>query len=275
MKTVCERENVNLDIVGQVTGNGKINIYNGETEIVKNYVHKDKVDKRKYYLHTPTFTYESTDSNESLYSSDSSLIDVDNLGSIEQFSTPAALTESIELVLSDVAVGSKRFLTNKVDRSVGGLIAQQQCVGVNHTPLSNFGLISQGYFPNSAGKWTGCVTAIGEQPISGLIDPISQAHKTFGEAITNLMWCAIDGLSSVRCSANWMWPMPNKDKDEGYKMYQVADELSRLMCRFGMAIDGGKDSLSMAVQHNDTVVKSPGSLVLSFCMRDVQIFTKK
>ena len=42
-----------------------------------------------------------------------------------------------KLVLNDIAVGSKRFLTNKVDRSVTGLIAQQQCVGPIHTPLSN------------------------------------------------------------------------------------------------------------------------------------------
>ena len=32
-------------------------------------------------------------------------------------------------------VGSKRFLTNKVDRSVTGLVAQQQCVGPLSMPL--------------------------------------------------------------------------------------------------------------------------------------------
>ena len=104
-----------------------------------------------------------------------------------------------------VSVGSKRFLTNKVDRSVTGLVAQQQCVGQSHTPLSNFGLISQSTFPDLNGIFTGCVTAVGEQPIYGLIDPISMAHKTVAEALLNLVWCLIDDISNIRCSANWMY----------------------------------------------------------------------
>ena len=36
-------------------------------------------------------------------------------------------------VLRLLDVGSKRFLTNKVDRSVTGLVAQQSCVGPLHT----------------------------------------------------------------------------------------------------------------------------------------------
>lgn len=51
---------------------------------------------------------------------------------------PADLTvpDALDRVLRLLSVGSKRFLTNKVDRSVTGLIAQQQCVGPLHTPLA-------------------------------------------------------------------------------------------------------------------------------------------
>jgi hypothetical protein len=37
--------------------------------------------------------------------------------------------EALDRVLRLPAVGSKRFLTSKVDRCVTGLVAQQQCVG--------------------------------------------------------------------------------------------------------------------------------------------------
>lgn len=69
----------------------------------------------------------------------------------------------LERVLSLVSVGSKRFLTNKVDRCVTGLITQQQCVGPLHTPLADFGLVTLSHFSKE-----GIATSIGTQPIKGL-----------------------------------------------------------------------------------------------------------
>ena len=46
----------------------------------------------------------------------------------------------IKKVFSCISVSSKRFLTNKVDRSVTGLMTQQQCKGPLHTPLDNYGI---------------------------------------------------------------------------------------------------------------------------------------
>lgn len=45
--------------------------------------------------------------------------------------------DALTRVLKLPSVASKRYLTNKVDRSVTGQIAQQQCVGPLHTPLSD------------------------------------------------------------------------------------------------------------------------------------------
>jgi len=45
--------------------------------------------------------------------------------------------EALDRVLKLPSVASKRYLTSKVDRSVTGQIAQQQCVGPLHTPLSD------------------------------------------------------------------------------------------------------------------------------------------
>ena len=55
-----------------------------------------------------------------------------------------------------------RYLTNKVDRSVTGLVAQQQCVGPLHTPLADVAVVALSYFEN-----VGSAVAIGEQPIIG------------------------------------------------------------------------------------------------------------
>merc|ERR1719343_811910 len=174
----------------------------------------------------------------------------------------SALTQG---VLRLVAVGSKRFLTNKVDRSVTGLIAQQQCVGPLHTPLANFAAIAQ-----SPMGITGGATAVGEQPLKGLPgDPGScraMARLAVAESLTNLVWVKIPSLDSVKASGNWMWAA--KLEGEGPKMYDVAEALSEIMVDLGVCIDGGKDSLSMAARvplpgGSAETAKSPGQLVIS------------
>ena len=237
---ICKRENLNIDIIGRVTNN-RLNIFNNNRLIACNYKLPNNTNKRKYYLESCKV----------------------NVEKFCLFNSAYTLEYLLEKTLSNVAVGSKRFLTNKVDRSVTGLIAQQQCVGPLHTPLSNFGLFSQSYFKGVSGCFSGCATSIGEQPIIGLIDPIAMVQKTVAEMLTNLVWVLIDRVEKIRCSANWMWPLPHKDGKEGYKMYQAMKELNRVLITLGIAVDGGKDSLSMAVNYNDSTIKAPGSLVLS------------
>ena len=252
LESICQRENVNLDVVGHITGDGKINIYRGDRQIVKDYLHQEDCPKREYrikekYYNTnyqPKYNYTCP------------------------FLSPSIL-ELIEITFKNLDIGSKRFLTNKVDRSVSGLIAQQQCVGPLHMPISNYGLIASSHFPHpEANNFTGCVTSVGEQPIVGLYGDAlgnqSIADKTFAEALLNMVWCGIEDITSIKASANWMWPLPNEDKEEGYKMYKVMERLNHLLLESGIAVDGGKDSLSMVVNHNDTAIKGPGSLVLSF-----------
>jgi len=248
LQTICDREFVQLDIIGKTNNNDYITIKNNDNIIIDKYKLLDNKYKKKYNLTNSFNLFFYNPINDTL-------------------------TNKIYKILNLLQVGSKRFLTNKVDRSVSGLIAQQQCVGPLHTPLSNFSLISSSYFPHNL-YYNGCATSIGEQPIFGLINPISLTHKTFAEALLNLMWVVIDDIKNIRCSANWMWPCPHKDSDEGYKMYTAMDELVKLMNYFGIAIDGGKDSLSMVVKHNNNNVKSPGSLVLTFYASVPNIYNK-
>ena len=116
-----------------------------------------------------------------------------------------------------LSVGSKRFLTSKVDRSVTGLIARQQCCGPLHLPLSDVAVFAQSPFST-----TGCATAIGEQPVKGLIDPAAMGRLTVGEACTNLVWAAITDIEDVKCSGNWMWA--SKLEGEGAAMYAAGFE---------------------------------------------------
>ncbi|CAC5381852.1 PFAS [Mytilus coruscus] len=92
------------------------------------------------------------------------------------------LKDALDRVLRLPSVASKRYLTNKVDRCVTGLVAQQQCVGPLHTPLADVAVTALSYFDK-----VGSVTAIGEQPIKGLIDPACMARMSVREALTNLV----------------------------------------------------------------------------------------
>ncbi|OWM87818.1 hypothetical protein CDL15_Pgr019402 [Punica granatum] len=164
--------------------------------------------------------------------------------------------DALKRVLRLPSVCSKRFLTTKVDRCVTGLVAQQQTVGPLQITLADVAVIAQTYT-----DLTGGACAIGEQPIKGLLDPKAMARLAVGEALTNLVWAKVTSLSDVKASGNWMYAA--KLDGEGAAMYDAAVTLAEAMIELGIAIDGGKDSLSMAAHAGDEVVKAPGNLVIS------------
>ncbi|NIO30190.1 MAG: phosphoribosylformylglycinamidine synthase, partial [Gemmatimonadetes bacterium] len=136
--------------------------------------------------------------------------------------------------------------------------AQQQCTGPLGLTVSNLAVVAQSHF-----GVTGGATSIGEQPIKGLIDPAAMARMSVAEALTNIVWARVSALEDVRCSANWMWAA--KLPGEGAHIYDAAVAMSEFMSALGIAVDGGKDSLSMASMDRETgeIVKAPGSLVIS------------
>jgi phosphoribosylformylglycinamidine synthase len=90
-----------------------------------------------------------------------------------------------------------------------------------------------------------------------------------GEALTNLVFAKIDGLDHVKCSANWMWAP--KLEGEGAALVDAACAMRDAMIAIGIAVDGGKDSLSMATRVGEETVKSPRELVISVyaAMQDI------
>nr|XP_025719929.1 phosphoribosylformylglycinamidine synthase [Callorhinus ursinus]XP_025719930.1 phosphoribosylformylglycinamidine synthase [Callorhinus ursinus] len=164
--------------------------------------------------------------------------------------------QALERVLRLPAVASKRYLTNKVDRSVGGLVAQQQCVGALQTPLADVAVVAL-----SHQELVGAATALGEQPVKSLLEPKAAARLAVAEALTNLVFALVTNLRDVKCSGNWMWAA--KLPGEGAALADACEAMVAVMAALGVAVDGGKDSLSMAARVGSETVRAPGSLVIS------------
>ncbi len=241
-RALARREKVPVAFVGRVTGDGCIVLHDrldGSTPVNLD------LDAVLGDMPRKTFELERVDPE---------------LRSLE---LPGGLTvsDAVDRVLRLLSVGSKRFLTTKVDRCVTGLVARQQCAGSLQLTVADVAVIGQTHF-----GITGAATAIGEQPIKGLLDPAAMARMCVGEALTNLVWAPVSALQDVKCSGNWMWAA--KLPGEGANLAMAAASLSDCLLRLGIAVDGGKDSLSMAALApgaggEDETVKAPGSLVVS------------
>jgi phosphoribosylformylglycinamidine synthase len=165
--------------------------------------------------------------------------------------------EYLEQVLQLEAVASKDWLTNKVDRCVGGRVAKQQCAGPLQLPLNNCGVMALDF----KGK-EGIATSIGHSPISALIDPVAGSRNSVAESLTNIVWAPLkDGLKSVSLSANWMWPCRNEGEDA--RLYAAVESLSQFAIDLGINVPTGKDSLSMKQKYKDGEVLSPGTVIIS------------
>ena len=169
----------------------------------------------------------------------------------------AKLNEYIETVLQIEGVACKDWLTNKVDRSVTGKIARQQCQGEIQLPLSDCGVVALDYTGNS-----GIATSIGHAPQAGLIDPAAGSVLSITEALTNIVGANLNGgLKAVSLSANWMWPCRNKGEDAG--LYRAVKACSDFACSLGINIPTGKDSLSMTQKYGNKKVIAPGTVIIS------------
>ncbi|MBK8492436.1 MAG: phosphoribosylformylglycinamidine synthase [Saprospirales bacterium] len=170
---------------------------------------------------------------------------------------PAQLHPYLEQVLKLEAVACKDWLTNKVDRCVGGLVAKQQCAGPLQLPLNDCGVMALGYDTPY-----GIATSIGHAPVAGLIDPAAGSRNAIAEALANLVWAPLeDGLRSVSLSANWMWPCRNEGEDA--RLYQAVKAASDFCIELGVNIPTGKDSLSMKQKYPKDEVLAPGTVIIS------------
>jgi phosphoribosylformylglycinamidine synthase len=233
---ICKRERVNCEVLGKITGDGHVTVIDSRNDTTP-----VDLNLRDILGKLPQKTFKS-----------------DHLP--RSFAPPElprglTLAKAIEITFQQLSVGSKGFLVRKVDRSVGGLIVQQQCCGASQVPIGNVQVKADSYF-----SLTGEASAMGEQPLKMLIDPKAGTRMVVGEMLTNLMSAGGIQLSGVRCRANWMWPA--KLEGEGALLYDAAIAMRDAMVSLGIAPDGGKDSLSMAATVDGELVKAPGELVI-------------
>ncbi len=236
-QAICSREKVNCEILGEVTGDLRFILHDASDD-------SNPVDIELDVLlgSIPQKTFHDQRCHPDLH--------------LLELPPDLSVATALDSVLRLVSVGSKRFLTNKVDRAVSGLIVQQQCCGPLQLTVSDVAVVAQSHF-----GLTGVATAIGEQPVKMLVSPAAGARMAVGEALTNLVWAGIRDIEEVKCSANWMWAP--KLSGEGAALYDAARAMRDAMIVLGMAVDGGKDSLSMATKVDGETVKSPRQLVIS------------
>lgn len=171
--------------------------------------------------------------------------------------TADKLQDYIKNVLKMEAVACKDWLTNKVDRCVGGKVAKQQCAGPLQLPLNNCGVMALDYEGTH-----GIATSVGHAPVSALIDATAGSRVAITEALTNIMWAPLkDGLSAISLSANWMWPAKNEGEDA--RLFEAVQAVSDFAIELGINIPTGKDSLSMKQKYPNEEVYAPGTVVIS------------
>ena len=240
VRQIAERERAPLYVVGETTGDAHFSFRQGDG--VKPF----DLDVAQMFGHSPK-TIMRDETVERHY--EQVQYNLDNSG----------LQEALERVLQLEAVACKDWLTNKVDRSVTGKIARQQCQGEIQLPLSDCGVVALDYRGRK-----GIATALGHAPQAGLASPEAGSVLSVAESLTNIVWAPLaEGLKSVSLSANWMWPCRSQ-KGEDARLYKAVEALSNFCCDLGVNVPTGKDSLSMTQKYPDgSKIIAPGTVIVS------------
>ena len=242
VRQIAERERAPLYVVGETTGDAHFSFEQGDgvrpfdLEVSQMFGHSPKTIMRD---NTVERKYENVKYAEN-----------------SQFSI---LNSQLEKVLQLEAVACKDWLTNKVDRSVTGKVARQQCQGELQLPLSDCGVVALDYRGEK-----GIATALGHAPQAALADPAAGSVLSVAESLTNIVWAPLEeGLDSVSLSANWMWPCRAQEGEDA-RLYTAVKALSDFCCELQINVPTGKDSLSMTQKYpNGEKIISPGTVIVT------------
>jgi len=253
VRRIAERERAPLYVVGETTGDAHFSFKQGDgvkpfdLDVAQMFGHSPKTIMRD---NTVERHYSDVD-----YPGKSGLSGISGKTSI----SADQLTQYLERMLQLEAVACKDWLTNKVDRSVTGKIARQQCQGEIQLPLSDCGVVALDYRGEK-----GIATAIGHAPQAGLANPAAGSVLSVAEALTNIVWAPLaDGMDSLSLSANWMWPCRSQEGEDA-RLYAGVKALSDFCCDLHINVPTGKDSLSLSQQYpNGEKIISPGTVIVS------------
>jgi phosphoribosylformylglycinamidine synthase len=238
LRRISERERAPMYVIGEATGDGQFTFVNNTTG-------ERPIDwPLAYMFGKPPRTVLNDKTIEELFKP------VDYV--------QGRVVDYIEQVLQIEAVACKDWLTNKVDRSVTGRIAMQQCAGQVQLPLNDCAVVALDYRGEE-----GIATAIGHAPVAAMIDPSEGSRLAIAESLTNIVFAPLThGLKGVSLSANWMWPSKNEGEDA--RLYKAVQGASDFAIALGINIPTGKDSLSMTQKYPDgEKVYAPGTVIIT------------
>ena len=238
LKAIAERERAPMYVIGETTGKHNFTLKNEKTgEAAIDLAMEDMFGSApKTYMKDNTADYSFA----------------------PLAYAPAKFEHYLGQVLQLESVACKDWLTNKVDRSVTGLIAGQQTCGEIQLPLNNLGVTAIGY-----NNKEGIATSMGHAPLVAMVNSAAGSRMAISEALTNVVWAPLkDGIKGISLSANWMWPCRNEGEDA--RLYKAVKGASDFACALGINIPTGKDSMSMTQKYPDgEKVLSPGTVIIS------------
>ena len=161
------------------------------------------------------------------------------------FHKPALQLEGIDpkeaalRVLRLPAVANKTFLISIGDRSITGQVCRDQMVGPWQVPVADLAVTSSDYT-----GYRGEAMAMGERTPLAVLDAPAAGRMAVGETVTNLAAAAINRISDIRLSANWMAAAGHEGEDA--RLFATVEAVGLELCpALGIAIPVGKDSMSM------------------------------
>ena len=238
---VCKRERCPYAVVGEVATHGNLRL---KDEVYDNYPIDMPMDV--LFGKPPKTKLE-------IASEQKSIID-DGLKGID-------IEEAALKILRFPTVADKTFLIHIGDRTVGGLVSQDQFVGPWQVPVSDVAVTLKDHFGIQ-----GEAMAMGERSPIAVHNAAASGRIAVGEAITNILSAPIGDIADIKLSANWMSSiMTDRLKQD---LYETVEAISVDFCsKIGITIPVGKDSLSMQTswvneekQYKNT---APLSLVIS------------
>ena len=238
---VCKRERCPYAVVGEVATHGNLRL---KDEVYDNYPIDMPMDV--LFGKPPKTKLE-------IASEQKSIID-DGLKGID-------IEEAALKILRFPTVSDKTFLIHIGDRTVGGLVSQDQFVGPWQVPVSDVAVTLKDHFGVQ-----GEAMAMGERSPIAVHNAAASGRIAVGEAITNILSAPIGDIADIKLSANWMSSiMTDRLKQD---LYETVEAISVDFCsKIGITIPVGKDSLSMQTswvneekQYKNT---APLSLVIS------------
>lgn len=238
LKRIAERERAPMYVIGEATGDMQFTFVNNKTG-------ERPIDwQLEYMFGNPPRTV--MNDNHTLQ----------NYADVAY--NPSEVVKYIDQVLQIEAVASKDWLVNKVDRSVTGRVAMQQCAGEIQLPVNDCGVVTLDY----QGK-EGIATSLGHAPVASMIDAAKGSVLAIAESLTNIVFAPMSrGLKGISLSANWMWPCNNEGEDA--RLYDAVKSASDFAKALKINIPTGKDSLSMTQKYGDGErVLAPGTVIIT------------